>query len=715
MIKNGKYEYLDFGSHKELFKNLFTEFYGEEYRDVISKRIDSIIYFPYTDPEDVYEYYNQSMNLVSDEIIQEFKKLMGISKITSEMAELLWDKKTMSSPLVSAINEGYHLETMKVDNEDTRDKIVSFREKAYEVFDLHDDNKFEVLKEIVRIFNSAKRIVMECHDCEIMRDIKKYQQNKLTSLQGFLTKLAKMGVPFTDYDYEIITKNDFDMVDAEGLDCNHILFNHSVNNRGLAYYFTPECDNKLLNNEDMYEVAGILQKRLKFWALSLEEEENPFTYVSVDEVMGQDYSLDLYDFISRMRIELSILEKNHPEYNYINLLAGAIEGVRESACEELYSGCQFAKNINKMHEGSVYDPLEFKWVTYLKNEDNKIDKPTNYIYFRESSNYNLEGLLRNLIHEINHVVRRSVPYKDKSGEFAVERIGINVSGKTVNSDGVIDGRKYSWNSSIMDIEENINEHLSLEILQLYWDKYTENIFEDNDLPSLNKVKDYSTMYQYWDFIVKDFYNEYKEEIKKYPLDNSFNIFYENDRPAFSEKEAKENYAKIRFRRIVTPNYFSEEGVVSYLKMALLSELIKTFKEKVLPVINRKYISIADFQDEKSKDFCSLPLETRELIEGIKYQAKEIYTSMLEDELVAKEYREKLKSGEMESGFRPALKETVADKIKSITDRKSKLVNNFSEFVNFKKSKKTYEDINELEIIDLNEEVPNIEDINEKNF
>ena len=47
MIKNGKYNFLDFDKHKEKFIDAFTTYYGKEAEQTIKDRINSITYVPY--------------------------------------------------------------------------------------------------------------------------------------------------------------------------------------------------------------------------------------------------------------------------------------------------------------------------------------------------------------------------------------------------------------------------------------------------------------------------------------------------------------------------------------------------------------------------------------------------------------------------------------------------------------------------------------------
>ena len=42
MIINGNYKYIDFEGLKPKFIDAFTKYYGEEYREVITDRINSI-------------------------------------------------------------------------------------------------------------------------------------------------------------------------------------------------------------------------------------------------------------------------------------------------------------------------------------------------------------------------------------------------------------------------------------------------------------------------------------------------------------------------------------------------------------------------------------------------------------------------------------------------------------------------------------------------
>ncbi|MGN0961914.1 MAG: hypothetical protein ACI4PF_06945, partial [Christensenellales bacterium] len=378
MIENGNYVFFDYEKHKDKFKDIFTQMYGEEYKEEISKRLDTVEYIPYIQPEVIYEYYNQILNMHSDEIIHEFKRFMGLRRIPKQMSEILWDESELESPLINCMAEGDNLENMPfLDqiNEEQKSKYLETREKGYKLFNLTGDNKFEELQDIVRVLDRAIRLVRKRYSCDVVRDIRRYQENKLTSLQMFLTKLSKSSFPFTDKDRELLAKPDFDFVDVTNLDCNHILFNRNVGNPGIIYYFNSECQQTCLNGTNLDAIEEILRGRLQYWALNIEDGCDNFSYVTQEEVFGKEKPRDRADFIKRMERQLNEMATSYPEYNFTLELADNVETLRKYYADGIYSGCKFVKNINKDYQNTVHNPFENSWVTYLDNQSNIMGSP----------------------------------------------------------------------------------------------------------------------------------------------------------------------------------------------------------------------------------------------------------------------------------------------------------------------------------------------------
>lgn len=655
MIENGNYDFFDYEKHKDKFVDSFAQVYGEEHRGEISRRLDTVQYIPYIEPNVVYEYYNQLLNIHSDEIIHEFKKLMGLRRVPREMADIIWSEEELDSPLVNSIVFGTNIEDMAqfTGMKKDLDKVLAVREKAYELFGLDGEDKFERLQDVVRKLNNAMTIVGNRYPCDVVKDIKRYQENKVTSLQMFLTKLSKHGFPFTDKDREILAKPDFDFVDATNLDCNLILFNRNIGKPGLSYYFTTQNQNLCINGSTPENIETILKGRLQYWALNLEEGSNAFKYVSQDEIMGDTKPRDIMDFIYRMERELNTLAETYyeDEFNFSCEWADLIENLRQAYADGIYSGCRFMKNINKEYQSIIHDPFKNEWVTYMHNKLDTFGRPINYIFFNESGNFTTNGLLGNLIHELGHVIRRSDAVYDEENGLDIERVGIHTTARQVVNGQV--GGYTIWDDEIMQLEENINERISQEVMKVFMDKYG-CVMQDSDIPYLEQ-QEMACLYNYWNFITEDFYNHFREAILEHPLNPDFDMYYKYQNPPTSNKEAFINYINEKIRRTLTPNAFSTTGVVDRMKVSQLGELIAYFQTEILPVLGEHDVTGEEFNTRSGDAWRTVPIETKDAITHLEEQVKNVYESMLADESALVEYRRQVNEGEMTSGLLPAIK------------------------------------------------------------
>lgn len=653
MIEKGNYDFFDYDAHKGQFVEAFARVYGEEHRNEISRRLDTVQYIPYIEPTVVYEYYNQLINMHSDELIHEFKKLMGLKRVPREMAEIIWSEEKLDSPLVFSIVFGTNLDdmsqfaSMKDDLDDARD----IREKAYKLFGLDGEDKFERLKDIVRVLNRAMTIVGNRYPCDVVKDIRRYQENKVTALQMFLTKLNKSGFPFTQKDMDILAKPDIDFVDITGLDCNMILFNRNVGNPGLAYWFTSENQSKCVNGASPEEIEEILKGRLQYWALNLDEGANAFKYVSAEEIMGKAKPRDVMDFIRRMEREVNELASTYQEeFNFTCELADGIEQYRKAYADGLYSGCKFVKNINRDYQDNVHDPFKSQWVTYMDNVQDAFGNPVNYIFFNESGNMTPKGLLGNLIHELGHVIRRSDPMYDEENGLDIERIGIHTTAKQLN-DGKV-GDYVIWDDQIMQLEENINERIRREVEKEFEELYG-IVMQDSDIPYLEQ-KEMACLYDYWDFITEDFYNHFKDAILEHPLNLDFDMYYQYQNPPVSNKEAYTNLIKEKIRRFLTPNAFSSTGCVDRMKVSQLGNMIAYFQTQILPILEDHDVNLEEFKNQTGDTWRTLSLDVKDDIEVVRENARKVFEAMLADEQALLDYRREINESDLRSGLMPAI-------------------------------------------------------------
>jgi len=644
MIKNGNYYFFDFDKHKDKFMDVFTEFYEDRNAEEVKKRMDTIVYIPYLEPEVIYDYYDQLMNEHKSELVKEFIHLMGIEKANKKLTRLLWDDQEFYSPLVQCIAEGNNLEVMPIENENWRDEQLQTRQEAYEVFGIEGDDavKFTKLQDIVRTFNIAMRNIEEKYPCDVFRDMKKYQQNKVAALQMYLIKMSKLAYPFTEKDLEIINKPDFDFVDANNLDCNNILFQRNVGNPGFYTYFTSEMDEILNKSKNPSDIEKVLMGRLKYWAINLDGCDE-FEFVSYNELFGGVKPRDIDDFIERMQQELYNLSQKYPEYAPTAKSIDNIETIRKLYADGLYSGCKFAKNINREYQDTVHNPFSASWCTYLDYENNDYNKPLNFICFNESGEMDPVRLLANLIHEVNHALSHGEAVMHKSKKAATTRLGILTNVKKATKDGKLDINYKKFDNGILMLEENVNERLSQELLDIFLSKY-ECPFEESDKVYRDQTQ-MECLYNYWDFLTEEFYQRFKDCIKEHRINPNYDMYFDFDKQEATKTDTIINTIKSKYLRFAYPDSFSTYGVLDYRKVEKLGKIIALFQDSVVPELTSRDVGIADFLDPQNDKYKTLPLYIRDLIVSASDASNIIVSAMVEDYENINNYQEAIMNGE----------------------------------------------------------------------
>lgn len=656
MIKNGNYYFLDWEAHKDKFIEVFKEFYGEGNEQEVQDRLETTVYLPYLEPEVIYEYYGKLILDHKDELVADFRKRMGLKKVSAEMADMLWSSETLDSPITNCLANGENLEQLANFDPEGVGKLLQDREKAYKLFGIDGENKLDQLHDVVRQLNRSIRTIEERYPCDVFRDIKKYQQNKVSALQMYLVKLAKYGIKFSDKDDDIINNPDIDFVDFTNLDCNHILFGKNIKTPGLIETFSSKYEAILQAGTDISTIEDILKARLQYYYFQ-NGCEDTFTYVSLDEICGRKQPKDIYDFLERMNQELLEQSIADPESTITPQTADFIEKIRGVYADGLYSGCKFAKNINKEYQEAVHDPDESQWVTYLNHIDQHADRPINHIFFNESGTLTAEQLLANMIHELNHVASRGPAESDSTGKYVYERIGIAISAKGV-TDGVLSPHYARWNEGVMSVEENVNERLSQEILDLFLSKY-DNPYEESDVPFRKQKDEMECLYDYWNPLTDKFYERYRDAIILHRINPNFDMYYDDEGLYATNKEQFMRNLSSKFRRVVAPTSFSDLGVVDYKKVAELGELVHSFREHVLPHIADSGVRLSEFIDRKGENYRTLPLAVRDALDAYYWEADKIFGKMIADEEKLYDHKTALIDGQLPVG-QPLVRRVIND-------------------------------------------------------
>lgn len=684
MIKNGNYEFLNFDEVKDQLVDAIVEFHEGKYKNIITEKINSIVYLPFLRPKNIYKYYNQLITKYKDEVIAEFTKLTGYPFLSPKISNIVWSKEESYSPLLQCIQDGDSLETMPTLDPKNKEKLLQCREDLYKFFNLKGEDRFAQLQNLARLVKKAIKKVEENHPCDVFNDINKYEQNKLTALQMFLTSVVKTGYSFTDKDKEIINNPNIDVIDVVNLDSYNILFNKHVGNQGLYFYFTAECEEIINQNTDLFYVEEILKGRLYFWMLMYGDEIcNSFKYITMKELTEETSPKERKSIIGKLIKELDELPIEKSEMKHVCSYADVVEGCRERYTGDLYSGCKFASYVQYYNTGETDLFKEPIWITYTENKYSLKDQ-VNYILFDESDLQSVNNLINNLIHEVYHVIRRGATNLDKTGKTAVESFGISLNTRKFE-DGRVSDYCQIWDENVLQLEENINERMSKEISDIFIKKYP-NPYKESDL-NCKDDEPFVVYYDLYNFITEKFYSTYKEYLKESPFQEENGLYYSNEQQPLTIKDFIKQSITSKAKRILTPNAFSEKGRLDFYKVDKLSGVITDFEMNVRPFIED--YEILSFEDLNDKSLDKLPTEIRWYMEDLKRKGENVCKDMSIDETQLRRYRRLLNTGKVKSGYGNAIMYTMKENMKNIGDKGVSLVTNITDKIKNKKKINDY--------------------------
>jgi len=87
-IINGNYSFIDLNAIKGNIIDTLSVYYGEEYRETISSRLDRVLFVPFHSMPYINEYYNNYIYQFEDEIIDTTLTKLGLES-TPELREIL--------------------------------------------------------------------------------------------------------------------------------------------------------------------------------------------------------------------------------------------------------------------------------------------------------------------------------------------------------------------------------------------------------------------------------------------------------------------------------------------------------------------------------------------------------------------------------------------------------------------------------------------------
>ena len=345
MIKDGNYYFYDFEKDRDKFKEVLTRYYGQEYSQQVSKKIDSMLYVPYLREEYVYYYSFCHLNKYRKDVAEEFASLSGIQELPQEcygddgyIAELCW----------TGIIFGENLSIAPVAQE-LINNINGCRTSFAKLFGIEGDDK-EVESKVLHLMGlyltAEKNVMRDKYPCDVFDDDIKYTDNKQNQLQAYLFQLNRRLFDINEHDIAIFNSQNFEPWDAENLRSKYILYGNNITEGGLIESFcTQETNQPFAEPSD---ILDIYRSRLKFFKFCL-GERGGFKHVSDEEVYN--YKCDSYqDLLGRLIAEYQEYESTYPDMVIPEGIANQIKSLRLHFKENTMAGVKFF-NMKTLAEG----------------------------------------------------------------------------------------------------------------------------------------------------------------------------------------------------------------------------------------------------------------------------------------------------------------------------------------------------------------------------
>lgn len=635
MIENGNYRWLDYDSEKENLKNVFTAYYGEEYKDTVNERIDSINYVPYHSYAYVRAYYNKFVTIFRKEILDNFFEMTGLKR-TKQREEVLLphDAETIQdSYILNILQPELLLNKMGEVSKDVfeeQDRIARDVKNAFGI-KAKDDDDFEIKVAKLRYkLSKAIRKVIDNNPCDVFDDMLKVNDNVDKATNEYLMYAQKLGFKFSEHDKDYLEHSKRLADDISVFDANGTLFaNGDISEPGIIEAYTTYAD-KILKNKKKDKTDNptvIMFKRLKYMRM----QGVPFAYL--DE--------ELFDLSSPLFLDEDQKKEIEKEYEKQNELgnipyfptkmADLLEVKRRGLVDTLTDGCKFDKNLIPAKangfEHNSQDRTQFFMLPYYRR--NMTTRECRDLYFCEDEVYSDDGTLGTLLHETNHAVSQKVITKDYlHGEV---RCGLEVQDAKLLGEHILDVA--SSDTATTAIMENVNERQAQELLDIYLGMY------GNTVPSGDNVmqkQSFNTLYTYSNYITQEFYDLFSEHFKRFNIDPDFDIYFKKTTPDNLVDTLKEKVSRKLNRKLDPAGYVGNNGILDYENVRKLGQLCSIWEQNYV-LGNEDMISPDDLV--MGTNFSELDDETINAIFEIRKRKDKIMSDILDDAQKYGGYRE----------------------------------------------------------------------------
>lgn len=517
----------------------FVEQYGEDKREEIIQKLNSVVIVPYILPDDLKSLLRNIKKEESKIIKRDFLVKNGIEPNDSNM-QSFFGKFDMEDYTYHPIYKFYvDIEHIRKDDYDKnsydykllKDRVFNHLKRSYPDINIEEIEELikkgylkkeeELVKSYIESLNVYQQItsVLQQYDKEVEEDKKNNEQLKKKYYLKFINDFIDL-IPNNELEkIKTYIENPNGLIHYTKIPYTSVYLGDSLESSIPLSYFSIEYDNILIDpDESEWRKRSIMQKRIDFFkSIGIDLGNNYNNYINNEECIKSIPSQEIIDkviqtknnYLNQFKMEyyssIGMYKKNHSMLEEENLL-DKDTGLKPNLFDKKVTG--ISPNISR-------DTMELKPVLFLNLD---IDS--------------MEYMDQRLMHELNHVFElflNEIEGNELEYIYGWEKIRIKLKLASGESNNEVEF-KTREKRNVELINEVVNENISQEITSKLHQKGI-YIFGDKEI---SKIKG-GTSYELLNHLMINFYDKFKDEIIKSRTNGNYEqLFNELGKDNFDE-------------------------------------------------------------------------------------------------------------------------------------------------------------------------------------
>ena len=542
-------------------------------------------------------------------------------------------------------------------------KIKNCRQDIYdyigsELDDKDEKEKYRILKLFRKAFVDSVKEIEAKYPCDVFTDIDNLEKNIVGYSKAFLKEVDKY-YALSEDDRKVLDKPDLDLLDIYNTDNNAIFMNCDLGFEGSIEAFTSD-NTELLEDVNANENSKleIIIDRLIFLADNTDAQFHYFEKDSIYDLRNRlnapadnksrqaivsqifaEYDYQRDNFVLNDRIKLDTKSKikawSHGEF-VPSVIADSIEGQRKLYASLCQKNLMYYKTIaDNMEEYKDVIVRNFEGLNQRYYKNNSIYKPFSKIFLKEeNASIDINTYLATLVHELNHSMTLSMPYEISKKYFKTKT---NITHNLTEHKNLSVGN-FVDSTTTDQFEEYINERQTQEIMPILHKILEDNNVElDND-GILDKPSSFSKIhYNFYEFLLEDFYELFLDELKTINVEDNFEFNFDFSMPVNNGEKIVEMITR-KFKRIFGRKKYFCNGLVDIHYISELGALVDYFNEEIVPFIARANITTEEFKDRRN--WLRLPKAIQMKLFALLKKKEKLMAKIHRDLMTKKEYLDK---------------------------------------------------------------------------